>query len=64
MEASMIAEEMEARVEEMRRINRELHQEILAMGQRLNTAQVMINELYAERMRLQAMVDSLQGGEE
>jgi uncharacterized coiled-coil DUF342 family protein len=60
----MIAEEMEARVEELRRNNRELHQEILAMGQRLNTAQVMINELYAERMRLQAMVDSLQGGEE
>lgn len=60
----MIAEEMEARVEEMRRINRELHQEILAMGQRLNTAQVMINQLHAERMRLQALVDSLQGGEE
>ena len=38
----MIAEEMEARVEELRRNNRELHQEILAMGQRLNTAQVMI----------------------
>ena len=55
---------MEARLEELRRVNRDIHQELLAMGQRLNTAQIMINQLFDDKLRLEALVDRLQGGEE
>jgi len=57
----MSPKEMEARMEELRRINRQLHQELMAMGQRLDSAQVMINELHGERMRLEALVITLTG---
>ena len=60
----MSPQEMEARVEELRRNNRQLHQELMAMGQRLDSAQVMINQLFSDRMRLEALVATLQGGEE
>ena len=60
----MSPQEMEARVEELRRNNRALHQELMAMGQRLDSAQVMINQLFSDKLRLEALVDSLQGGEE
>lgn len=60
----MSPQEMEARVEELRRNNRQLHQELMGMGQRLDAAQVMINHLYGDRMRLEALVATLQGGEE
>lgn len=60
----MSAEEMEARLEELRRINRDLHQELQTMGQRLDSAQVMINQLFDDKLRLQALVATLQGGEE
>ena len=60
----MSPQEMEARVEELRRINRELHQELMAIGQRLDSAQMMINHLFTDRMRLEAHLRLLQGGEE
>ena len=60
----MNLQEMEARVEELRRINRQLHQELMAIGQRLDSAQVMINQLFSDKLRLEAMVATLQGGEE
>lgn len=63
----MSAEEMEARLEELRRINRELHQELQTERQRrqrvANDAQAIILEYSARIERLEALVDSLQGGE-
>ena len=64
----MNAEEMEARLEELRRINRVLHLEILTERQRrqrvADEAQAIILE-YSERIEsLGALVATLQGGEE
>jgi len=64
----MSAEEMEARLEELRRLNRELFQELLQERERrqraANDGQAIINE-YADKIaRLEELVASLQGGEE
>ena len=64
----MSPQEMEARIEELRRINRQLHQELQQERQRrhdvANVGQHIINE-YADKIaRLEALVATLQGGEE
>jgi len=64
----MSAEEMEARLEELRRLNRELFQELLQERERrqraANDGQAIINE-YADKIaRLEELVASLQGAEE
>jgi hypothetical protein len=56
----MSAEEMEARLEELRRLNRELHQELLQERERrqraANDGQAIINE-YADKIaQLEALV--------
>ena len=68
MEQAVSAEEMEARLEELRRLNRELFQELLQERERrqraANDAQAIINE-YADKIaRLEELVASLQGAEE
>ena len=60
----MSAEEMEARLEELRRLNRELFQELLQERERrqraANDGQSIINE-YADKIaRLEELVASLQ----
>ncbi len=60
----MSAEEMEARLEELRRLNRELFQELLQERERrqraANDGQAIINE-YADKIaRLEELVASLQ----
>ena len=64
----MSAEEMEARLEELRRLNRELFQELLQERERrqraANDGQSIINE-YADKIaRLEELVASLQDAEE
>ena len=68
MEQAVSAEEMEARLEELRRLNRELFQELLQERERrqraANDAQAIINE-YADKIaRLEELVASLQDAEE
>ena len=68
MEQAVSAEEMEARLEELRRLNRELFQELLQERERrqraANDAQAIINE-YADKIaRLEELVASFQGSEE
>ena len=68
MEQAVSAEEMEARLEELRRLNRELFQELLQERERrqraANDGQSIINE-YADKIaRLEELVASLQGAEE
>ena len=64
----MSAEEMEARLEELRRLNRELFQELLQERERrqraANDGQAIINEYATKIARLEELVASLQGGEE
>ena len=64
----MSPQEMEARLEELRRINRQLHQELQTERQRrqraANDAQAIILEYSARIARLEALVATLQGGEE
>ncbi len=64
----MSAVEMEARLEELRRINRDLHQELQTERQRrqrvADDGQAIILEYSARIERLEALVDTLQGGEE
>ena len=64
MEQAVSAEEMEARLEELRRLNRELFQEVLQERERrqraANDGQSIINE-YADKIaRLEELVASLQ----
>lgn len=64
MEQGVSAEEMEARLEELRRLNRELFQELLQERERrqraANDGQAIINE-YADKIaRLEELVASLQ----
>ena len=68
MEQAVSAEEMEARLEELRRLNRELFQELLQERERrqraANDGQSIINE-YADKIaRLEELVASFQGSEE
>ena len=68
MEQAVSAEEMEARLEELRRLNRELFQELLQERERrqraANDGQSIINE-YADKIaRLEELVASLQDAEE
>ena len=64
----MTPQEMEARLEELRRNNRQLHQELQTERQRrqraANDAQAIINEYANKIARLEALVVTLQGGEE
>ena len=64
----MSAEEMEARLEELRRLNRELFQELLQERERrqrvADEAQAIILEYSDQIGRLEELVASLQGAEE